>query len=369
MEHPRVALDELMAKPLEFAVFALPTYIEGRDGPHGEYMRTFVDFLASAEELGFDGVWANEHHFHPYGGFIPSPPVMLSALAQRTSHVRLGTSIMVLPLHQPHEVAEQLAMVDLMSGGRLELGIGRGFVAHDYEKLKIPVDEGQERTVEALDVILKAWSRKPFSHAGKYYSYDNIEVWPFPEQEPHPPIWMAATTNPASFELVGTLGLDLLTVAYLRPLTDLAASVELYRDGLAAAGHAPEPRRVGIHYQVVIGDDRAEARQIAKEALDRYAQQLISLHSKASSPVAPRPELRKVAEGLTIERAVDEGRILAGTPEDCVAVIERARDLIGVTNVDCTFTFGSIDLERARRSMRLFANDVIPRLREPSLVP
>src|SRR6266542_2446042 len=181
--------------PLDFAVFALPTFFPERDGPQGPYMRKFVDFLASAEDLGYDGVWANEHHFHPYGGFIPSPPVMLSALAQRTKRVRLGTSIMVLPLHHPHEMAEQLAMVDLMSGGRLELGIGRGFVTHDYEKLKIPVDEGQERTVESLDVILKAWSRKPFSHAGKYYSYDNIEVWPFPEQEPHPPIWMAATTN------------------------------------------------------------------------------------------------------------------------------------------------------------------------------
>jgi alkanesulfonate monooxygenase SsuD/methylene tetrahydromethanopterin reductase-like flavin-dependent oxidoreductase (luciferase family) len=255
-----------------------------------------------------------------------------------------------------------------MSGGRLELGVGRGFVAHDYEKLGIPVDEGQERTVEALDVILKAWSREPFSHHGKYYDYDNIEVWPFPEQEPRPPVWMAATTNPSSFETVGALGLDLLTVAYLRPLTDLAASVDLFRAGLRNAGHGEAGRRIGIHYQVVISEDGAEARRIAKEALDRYAQQLMALHAKAAVPVAPRPELRKVAEGLTIERAVDEGRILAGTPDDCVRVIEQAREIVGITNVDCTFTFGSIDLETAERSMRLFATDVIPRLREPTLV-
>ncbi len=354
------------SRPLEFAVFALPTFFPERDGPQGPYMRNFVDFLASAEDLGYDGVWANEHHFHPYGGFIPSPPVMLAALAQRTKRVRLGTSIIVLPLHQPHEMAEQLAMVDLMSGGRLELGVGRGFVAHDYEKLGIPFEEGQERTFEALEVILKAWGRKPFSHSGKYFQYDNIEVWPFPEQNPHPPVWMAATTNPKSFELVGTLGLDLLNVAYLRPLDDLAASVQIYRAGLAAAGHDASSHRIGTHYQVVVSENRDEARRIAREALARYTKQVLALQSKATS-WTPRPELLKVAEGLTIERAIDEGRILAGTPDDCVAVIERARDTAGTTSVDCTFTFGGIDLETARRSMQLLATEVIPRLRTPTL--
>ena len=360
-----MALDELMSTPLDFAVFALPTYFADRDGPQGPYMRKFVDFLASAEDLGYDGVWANEHHFHPYGGFIPSPPVMLAALAQRTKRVRLGTSIMVLPLHQPHEIAEQLAMVDLMSGGRLELGVGRGFVAHDYEKLGIPVEEGQDRTVEALEVILKAWQRKPFSHVGKYFQYTDVEVWPFPEQEPHPPVWMAATTNPKSFELVGTLGLDLLTVAYLRPIHDLAASVGIYRDGLAAAGHDGSGRRVGTHYQVVVSEDGAEARRIAHEALGRYAQQLVSLQKMATTATA-RPELQAVTQ-LSIEQAVEEGRILAGTPDECVSIIERARDVIGITSVDCTFTFGSIDLETARRSMHLLATQVIPRLKAPTV--
>jgi natural product biosynthesis luciferase-like monooxygenase protein len=355
-----------MTDSLEFAVFALPTYFADRDGPQGPYMRRFVDFLASAEELGDDSVWANEHHFHPYGGFIPSPAVMLAALAQRTSRVRLGTSIVVLPLHQPHEIAEQFAMVDLMSGGRVELGVGRGFVTHDYELLGIPVDEGQDRTVEALEVILKAWERQPFSHSGKYYRYSDIEVWPFPEQEPHPPIWIAATTNPKSFELVGTLGHDLLTVAYLRPLTDLAASVRLYREALAAAGHDASGHRVGTHYQVVVDEDGAKARRIAHEALERYARQLMGLQQMATTPGTPRPELRTV-QSLSIEQAVEDGRILAGTPDECVTIIERAREAIGLTSVDCTFTFGGIDLETARRSMHLLATEVIPRLKATSL--
>jgi alkanesulfonate monooxygenase SsuD/methylene tetrahydromethanopterin reductase-like flavin-dependent oxidoreductase (luciferase family) len=103
---------------MRFGHFCLPTYLAGRDIPQEAYMRRLVDFFACSEDLGFDAVWANEHHFHPYGGLLPSPPVMLAALAQRTSRVLLGTSVIVLPLHNPIEVAEQLAMVDLMSGGR-----------------------------------------------------------------------------------------------------------------------------------------------------------------------------------------------------------------------------------------------------------
>src|SRR5437763_7475595 len=147
-----------MAHPLEFAVFALPTFFPERDGPQGPYMRKFVDFLVSAEDLGYDGIWANEHHFHPYGGLIPSPAVLLSAVAQRTSRMRLGTSVVVLPLHHPLEIAEQLAMVDNMSGGRVDLGIGRGFVPFDYHMWNIPMGEGQARTQESLEVIIKAWS-------------------------------------------------------------------------------------------------------------------------------------------------------------------------------------------------------------------
>src|SRR5439155_10902910 len=195
---------------MQFSLFALPTYYKESDGPLGAYYRRLVDFLVSAEDLGYDAVWANEHHFHPYGGLIPSPAVLLSAVAQRTKRMRLGTSVVVLPLHNPIEVAEQLAMVDVMSGGRVDLGVGRGFVAFDYQTMGIPMKEGQERTLESLEVILKAWSGEPFTHHGKYFHYDNIEVWPRPQQRPHPPIWIACSTNPESFEFAGRNGYNLL---------------------------------------------------------------------------------------------------------------------------------------------------------------
>src|SRR5438445_13707287 len=118
---------------MRFAAYAMPSFQEAFGLTQGELLRATVDHLVRAETLGFDSLWVNEHHFHQYGGLMPSLPTMLSALSQRTKRVRLGTSVVVLPLHNPLEIAEQLAMVDLLSAGRVDLGIGRGFVAHDYE--------------------------------------------------------------------------------------------------------------------------------------------------------------------------------------------------------------------------------------------
>jgi natural product biosynthesis luciferase-like monooxygenase protein len=350
---------------MEFAVFALPTFYADRDGEQQSFMKRTIDFLVLAEELGYDSVWANEHHFHPFGGMIPAPAVMLAALSQRTSRVRLGTSVAVLPLHNPLDIAEQFAMVDLMSGGRLEFGGGRGFVAYDFEVHGVPIEEGQERMLESLDVIIKAWAGEKFTHHGKHFHYDDIEVWPHPAQRPHPPIWVAATANPSSFETVGTRGHDLLSVAYLRPMEELGKLTRIYRDARAAAGHDMAKTRIATHYQVVIAEDRAEARQLAHDALVRYMQLSIIAQSNAKSFVI-RPESRALAErgeGVDIDALVDQGRVLAGTPDDVVAILQRAHKEIGLTSVDCTFTFGGLTQQQAERSLRLMATEVFPRLR------
>jgi natural product biosynthesis luciferase-like monooxygenase protein len=347
---------------MEFSLFALPTYFRETDGPVGPYYRRLIDFLVSAEELGYDGIWANEHHFHPYGGLVPSPAVFLSAIAQRTTRVRLGTSVVVLPLHQPIEVAEQLAMVDNMSGGRVELGVGRGFVPFDYQTLGIPMAEGQERTLESLEIILKAWSGKPFSHQGKYFSYTNVEVWPPPEQRPHPPVWLACSSNPESFAWTGAQGYNLLTVSSLRPMEWLADMVQHYRAAWSAAGRTPAASRYATHFQVVVDEDRRRAYQIATEALPRYFG-LLEQSIKLFTGGGGRPPMPDPMENFSIERWVDEGRILCGTPDDIVPVLKRAESELGITGVDGAFYFGGMPFAAAERSLRLFAEEVIPRMR------
>jgi natural product biosynthesis luciferase-like monooxygenase protein len=346
---------------LKFGHFCLPSYFSDVYPSVGHHMRHLIDFMASSEDLGFDALWANEHHFHAYGGHVASPPIFLAALAQRTQRVRLGTSIIVLPLHNPIEIAEQMAMVDLMSGGRVDFGVGRGFVLHDHETFGIKMDDAQARTNEGVEVILKAWTGQPFSHHGQHFNYENLTVWPRPEQDP-PPVWMACSNNPESFARTAKQGYKLLTVAYLKPLPKLGELTTIYRDNWTASGRRPADCEIGTHYQVVLDESGARARQRAEEALRRYAGLLRESLSQASDVHAALAHSNQ--EGIDIDKLVDEGRLAAGTPDEIVGMLERAQDELGVTIVDCSFMFGGITYEEADRSIRLFASEVMPRLRE-----
>src|SRR5581483_3015018 len=254
----------------------------------GQFLRHTVDQLVSAEALGYDSVWVNEHHFHRYGGMMPSLPTMLSAVAQRTTRVRLGTSVVVLPLHHPLEVAEQFAMLDLLSEGRVEFGIGRGFVAHDYEVMGVSYSDAQARLKESLEVILRAWTGEPFTHQGSHYQFDNVQVWPRPEQQPHPPIWVACSNTPANFAWVGGQGYNLMTIGYTKPVQATGALTRVFRDAWSAAGHN-RPPTIATHYHVVVAEDRKEARRIAEAALAEHVRLNHASRYVAKLEMGPEP--------------------------------------------------------------------------------
>jgi natural product biosynthesis luciferase-like monooxygenase protein len=345
-------------RAVKFGVFFLSTYFEDAYGSAANHMRRLVDFAALGEQLGFDSVWANEHHFHPYGGHIPSVPVFLAAVAQRTKRVRLGSSVIVLPLHNPIEVAEQLAMVDLMSDGRLEVCAGRGNVAVDFKAFGVPIEEGQSRVLEGLEVLRKAWTGRPFSHEGKHFHFENLTVWPKPLQEPHPPLWFPCSNNPESFAYAGRHGYRLLTVAQHRPVEELADRVDIYLAALDAAGHNRATTEVATHYQVFCHEDGAYAREVFDVARKRYGDLGASARLLAASATAAVP----------LETTIEQGRVICGTPYECLRQLERAQDVLGLTAVDLNVLFGGIPYEEAERSMRLLGAEVLPALksREPA---
>jgi natural product biosynthesis luciferase-like monooxygenase protein len=345
---------------VKFGIFSLPTYFPDVDGSIKDFYRRIFALLEDSEALGFDVAWANEHHFHPFGGMIPLPAVLLAAVAARTSRIRLGTSVALLPLHHPLQLAEAYAMLDQISGGRLEFGIGRGFVKHDYETLGVPFDDGQERLIESIEVILKAWQNQPFSHEGRFYHFSDVSVWPPPLQKPHPPVWGAATRTPGSFSWIGSRGFDLLTVAHVNPLEELAKLVRVYRDAALAAGRDPTTIGVSTHFQVYCAEDREEALREGKEAIRRYREQNVAARLQGSATLAGMG-------GEPPEQLIAEGRVCIGRPDECATILARARDVVGLTEIDCTFYFGGISYEKARRSLELFASEVMPCL-NPILV-
>jgi probable F420-dependent oxidoreductase len=349
---------------MRFGIFALPTYFAESDGSLGEFYQHILALLTEAEALGFDSAWVNEHHFHAYGGMIPSPPVLLAALARRTSRIRLGTSVALLPLHHPLEAAEAYAMVDQISGGRLELGVGRGFMKYDYDTMQVPFDEGYARVDESLEVILKAWQHQPFSHHGRFFDFDDVSVWPTPLQRPHPPVWGAATRTPETFRRVGSHGHGLLTVVYVFTLEHLAGLIGHFREGAAASGFDAASLPVATHYQVYCSEDPAEARRVGAEAIAAYVAQ--NNLARAQGTVA----FDLTAAGIDIDALIAGARVCVGTPDECAAVLEQARAVLGLTSVDCTFSFGGLDHAKAQRSLELFAREVMPRFRtEPVPAP
>ena len=351
---------------MKFGHFCLPTYFADVNGTVGEFTRRFVELLVESEALGFDSLWANEHHFDAYGGAVPSPPILLSTLAQRTTRARLGSSIIVLPLHNPIEIAEQMAMVDLLSNGRVEFGIGRGFVAYDYDRFQVPLENAQERLKDGLEVILKAWSGEAFSHRGPFYHVDNVTVWPRPEQRPHPPIWLSCGGTPASFEWAGRQGYKIMTVAY-RGVEPLVGLNRLYRNAWVAAGHPAGGHEISAHYQVVLARRSSEAKEIAAQALRRYmgATTHTTDRVRADSERSAQAVRDRVAEELLdLDAVVEQCRVVVGRPEEAVAILTKAHDQMRFTQIDCTFYFGGIDFDLARRSLHLFAEEVMPKLRQ-----
>jgi natural product biosynthesis luciferase-like monooxygenase protein len=338
---------------VKFGQFFLSTYYE-EYGDAATHMRRLVDFAELGEELGFDAVWANEHHFHPYGGHIPSVPVFLAAVSQRTKRVRLGSSVIVLPLHNPIEIAEQMAMVDLMSGGRVELCVGRGNVGVDFEVFGIDRNEGQARTLEGMEVLIKAWSGAPFSHAGEFFRYQDLTVWPQPDQRPHPPIWFPCSNNPESFAYAGQRGYRLLTVAQHRPIEELADRVQIYLDARRASGHDLTSAQVSTHYQVYVDMDGARAREIHERCRERY--------DLSSADARRQPQ--SATFGIPVDTMIAQGRVVAGTPAECADQLAHAQDVLGLTTVDGNFLFGGMTYQEAESSLRLFGEQVIPKLRD-----
>ena len=153
----------------------------------GQFYAELLEQVAAADALGFDSFWIAEHHFHEYGA-IPRPPVWMAAAAQRTKRIRLGAAVVVLPFDHPLRTAEDYAMVDVISGGRLNLGVGSGYLKHEYEGFGIDPEEKRDRFDEALDVLLKAWSGERFSYRGKYQRVDDVQLNVMPVQRPRPPV-------------------------------------------------------------------------------------------------------------------------------------------------------------------------------------
>jgi len=209
--------------------------------PRGDNMdRCVQETLAEAElseACGFHGFFFGEHH-QDQDGFLPSPLVVCSAVAARTKKIQIGTSVLLLPLHHPLRIAEDVATLEAVSGGRVALGVGIGYQDADLRAMGIEKKHRVGRFEEAIEILRKAWTGEPFTHKGHHFDIENVRVTPKPIQHPNPPIWIGAWVL-AALERAGRLG-DAVVMSPSWPLSELAAAAETYRKAALVAGKEPE---------------------------------------------------------------------------------------------------------------------------------
>src|SRR5262249_8065997 len=251
---------------------------EAAEFDSSEGFRDFVDYNVEAEALGFRSTFVVEHHFTGYGQ-VSATINLLTWLGARTRTLRLGTAVIVLPWHNPVLLAEQAATLDLLSGGRLDFGIGKGYRYNEVAGFDIPMEEADGRFEESLELLLKAWtSEQRFSHHGKYWQFNDIVVEPPSMQKPHPQIWMGAGSE-RSIRNVAERGFNLLLGQYASP-GDVAQSIAWYKAAVEASGRPYDPMHVGVTRAFCVTDSAAER----DAALDRRLQNRLRQLKLATHP-------------------------------------------------------------------------------------
>jgi alkanesulfonate monooxygenase SsuD/methylene tetrahydromethanopterin reductase-like flavin-dependent oxidoreductase (luciferase family) len=327
-----------------------PSSAEVAEFDSAEGFRDFIDYNVEAEGLGFHGTFVVEHHFTGYGQ-VSATLNLLTWLGARTTTLRLGTAVIVLQWHNPVLLAEQAATLDLLSGGRLDFGIGKGYRYNEFQGFCVSMDEADARFNECLDVIVRAWtSDEKFSHCGKYWAFDNVAVEPPTAQRPHPPIWMGAGGE-SSVRQVAEKGFNLLLGQYAQP-ADVAKSIAAYRGAVEAQGRRFDPMSVGVTRAFFVCDREVDKEAALERRLANRMRQL-KLATRPDGTVHGGPD-RATGD----PDAINRGSAMYGTPDQIAHRLDELRAAgVGYVLVNGGGSGGG---ERGRVSMRRFAREVMP---------
>ncbi|HEX8969196.1 MAG TPA: LLM class flavin-dependent oxidoreductase [Chloroflexota bacterium] len=341
---------------IDFGTFLLMQSPSAR--PSREIFDRALEHAQQAEALGFRNIWLAEHHFSTYG-YVGRPIQLATYIAAKTERIRVGTAVIVVPLHHPLIVAEEIAMLDLLAGGRVDIGLGRGYQFYEFERLGLDLDAARLRWEESVDIILKALEGESFSYDGRLFNIPDTMIFPRPVQRPHPPIWVTAQ-SPESVEATVRRGFNLLTGGFGVPIERMAEFRAQF-DRLVAEVKPSAIPQVGVQRAVYVTRDEADAREAAEQArwnmrvtlsLRQHRERVEHGHAIAE-PMASEPDTDDLLDRF----------LVIGTPDTVIRQITRIKEWVGITHFTCSFWFGDLDQTRVLNSMRLFASEVMPAFR------
>ena len=314
-------------------------------GPEtGQGFRDYLDFNVEGEALGYHSSFLVEHHFTGWNQ-VSATLTLLTCLAMRTTTLRLGTAVTVLPWHHPVLLAEQAATVDLVSGGRLDFGVGKGYRHSEFKGFGIPQGEAEARFEEALEVILRSWTtRERFSHHGRFWRFEDIVVEPPTAQRPHPPIWVTGG-SPPSIRRAAARSFNLILDQYAAP-DAIGERIALYRAEREASGHPFDPMQVAVARQVYVAKNKAD-KEAALERLAKFTQRTVAVSR------APDGKAGSHVLAYADKAGGTEANALYGTPDEICGQLHALKKA-GAEYLVLTIAGGAKD------QLRRFARDIMP---------
>jgi alkanesulfonate monooxygenase SsuD/methylene tetrahydromethanopterin reductase-like flavin-dependent oxidoreductase (luciferase family) len=321
-----------------------------------------LEFVAAADAAGFYCLHTAEHHSSPLN-MVPEPGVYLGAVARATKQIHLGPLVYLLTLYSPLRLAEEICMLDHMSNGRLEVGVGRGVSPFELSFHKIDHAESREIFFDAFACLTTALTNDEFSHQGKYFQYTDVPMPLRPLQDPHPPFWYGSS-NTIGATWAGEQGLHFTANG---PTEKARENIDAYRAALAKRGGAAQPKdafgggtAIGLLRHIVIADTDEDAVRIATPAIEHHAGSLNWLRKRhGSNEFTDRLHMHRAE---TFEGWKNMEMVIAGSPETVCAEITRQAKILGLNYLLAYLFFGTMTLADAMRSQQLFATEVMPKL-------
>ncbi|MBV1876012.1 MAG: LLM class flavin-dependent oxidoreductase [Pseudomonadales bacterium] len=352
---------------MKFGILYNVDYRKQVHGTPSEYYAMLLDQIEVEEQLGFDSVWFGEHHYNGYA--FGSPPVIAMAAAARTKRIRLGTGVSLVPLSQPIRFAEEYAMLDVLSGGRLEYGIGRGFLKYAHEVMGVSEEENRSRYEEGAELILKAWTaNEPFDFAGQHWSLKDYSFFPKPIQAPHPPIYASGVITPESFAWAGKKGFHLSTGFFLPARERVRDGIALYRKTLVEYGHDPETRDVAGVFQMYCGETNAEARRNGGEYVLNYLEYFRHLAARSNFTTSDFSAHQRGSGSVDRMAGYDDmdrqNLVMIGDPDNLIERIKWAREYYGTNYLIFEIAQGGMSPDKVIPSLERFARYVMPEFKQ-----
>ena len=337
-----------------------------------EMFRTYIDAKVAAEDCGFDAIGCNEHHMSPFG-MMPNPNLVAAAVTERTSTAEIQLSGNILPLGNPIRIAEEYAMIDVMSGGRLMAGFMRG-IPHEYVAYHISPDHSWSRMREAVQLILKAWIEpEPFGWEGEHYQFRAVSIWPKPVQRPYPPILMSGgSPTSARFAAEHKAIMGILRVLNFDQALEL---INIYKTQAREDGWEAGPDRFMVGVPTAVSENFEEAKRELHEGTQYFfdvlqgginrAQQLVVTQTRFNADDTLVRPLNKDQQmkATPVEERIENGQVLCGTPEMVVGQIKRMHSALNHGHMNLIVKVGSMSDDFVVRSMKLLGDQVFPEVK------